>query len=424
MGVLELMAEYDPFLSTHIDRRGNPEKGNVSYLSSTICHELINSMAVKVKKNILEEARAAKYYSIRIDSTPDISRTDQLTFIIRYLQQKGVAVERFLTFVPNVHHDAKSMFKSLKDMLHLFQLEINNIRGQSYDNATNMSGKYSGLQSLVKENPLAVWIPCSSHSLNLVGRTAISSSECSVLLFDFIETVYSFFSASTYRWEKLKTLLSESLVEHQIGTDLTSEFEDKPITSKLPKRLSETRWSAHADAVQPLVEYFSCYASILDYIIDDYTSKPEVRAKAAGIRKTFDKFENTVTLVFWSKMLRRINAASKKLQEKGLDLKSVSEIYASLIDFIESFFQKFDEVEENARKIAVKGNLSTYYRKDQPEFFRRSKHVKKLIDSDKWEFWKGGPRVLSTLSKNNSKKVLGSLNSHEPNSNRSICFVS
>ena len=41
-------------------------------------------------------------------------------------------------------------------------------RGQSYDNASNMSGQYNGMQAHFKKvNPLA--IPCAAHSLNFWG---------------------------------------------------------------------------------------------------------------------------------------------------------------------------------------------------------------------------------------------------------------
>ncbi|KAL4143648.1 hypothetical protein QTP88_005959 [Uroleucon formosanum] len=50
-------------------------------------------------------------------------------------------------------------------------LKMSNVsRGQTYDNAMNMSGQYSGLQARIKEiNPLADYILCLAHSLNLIG---------------------------------------------------------------------------------------------------------------------------------------------------------------------------------------------------------------------------------------------------------------
>jgi len=40
LGCLELIAKFDPLLSTHINKYANKGKGNVSYLSNTICDEL------------------------------------------------------------------------------------------------------------------------------------------------------------------------------------------------------------------------------------------------------------------------------------------------------------------------------------------------------------------------------------------------
>ncbi len=45
------------------------------------------------------------------------------------------------------------------------------------DNGSNMSGKYSGLQARIRgKNPLADYIPCFAHFLNLVGHLAMDNS--------------------------------------------------------------------------------------------------------------------------------------------------------------------------------------------------------------------------------------------------------
>ena len=41
MGMLELIGQFDPFISNHIKQFGNKGKGRASYLSSTICEEFI-----------------------------------------------------------------------------------------------------------------------------------------------------------------------------------------------------------------------------------------------------------------------------------------------------------------------------------------------------------------------------------------------
>ena len=86
---------------------------------------------------------------------------------------------------------------------------INNCRGQSYYNASNMSGKCIGVQSISKQqNPFATFIPFASHSLNLVGKNSAYCSAAGLRFFDIVQKLYTFLSASTFRWrilcEKLK----------------------------------------------------------------------------------------------------------------------------------------------------------------------------------------------------------------------------
>lgn len=50
-------------------------------------------MAKQITKQIFEEVKVSKYFSISVDSTPDVSHVDQLSFIIRYLSKDGTPVE-------------------------------------------------------------------------------------------------------------------------------------------------------------------------------------------------------------------------------------------------------------------------------------------------------------------------------------------
>ena len=48
---------------------------------------------------------------------------------------------------------------------------LKDLRGQPYDNTSDMSGKYNDMQAMMKErNHQADYIPCVAHSLNLVGK--------------------------------------------------------------------------------------------------------------------------------------------------------------------------------------------------------------------------------------------------------------
>ena len=57
---LELLAEFDPFLDTHIKRHGNKGCGTTSYLSSRICEQIMIIMAEKVISTIVTEIKHAQ----------------------------------------------------------------------------------------------------------------------------------------------------------------------------------------------------------------------------------------------------------------------------------------------------------------------------------------------------------------------------
>ena len=99
LGLLELLAQFDNFLADHIRRFGNSGKGVPSYLSSTICNEFVQLMAKEVTTKIANEVKKVGFCSITVNSTPDVTHVDQLTFIIRYVQDDGTIVERFLKFI-------------------------------------------------------------------------------------------------------------------------------------------------------------------------------------------------------------------------------------------------------------------------------------------------------------------------------------
>ena len=193
LGCLELLSEYDPFLAQHIEKYGNWGRGNPSYLSSAVCEEFVLLMAEEVRQVIINKIASAKYYSFSVDSTPDISHTDQLTFTVCYVHDAGIRTERFLKFEEVHSHTGLNLFNTIIDIFKDFRLDLNDCRGQSYDNASKISGKYSGVQARVlEENNKASYIPCMAHSLNLSGVSAAESCVNAVSFLDLLKSCMYF----------------------------------------------------------------------------------------------------------------------------------------------------------------------------------------------------------------------------------------
>ncbi|KAB0790831.1 hypothetical protein PPYR_15133 [Photinus pyralis] len=109
-------------------------------------------MAQQVKTHIKKEMKEVKSYAIIVDFTPDISHVVQLTLVFRYVTQEGNPVERFVGFKPLRGHLSADIEEDVLEALKDMELDIKNCRGQSYDNAANMSGRYKGLQARIREH--------------------------------------------------------------------------------------------------------------------------------------------------------------------------------------------------------------------------------------------------------------------------------
>ena len=130
-------------------------------------------------------------------------------------------------------------------------ISLKDLRGQFYGNASNMSGKYKGMQSIIKErNHQAEYIPCVAPSLNLVRTCAAECCRSAVRFFMFVQGLYVFFSASTHRWNLLTNAL-------------------KPLQCPTTKPLSDARWLARYDALHALRKSYRAVLQVLEVMCDD-----------------------------------------------------------------------------------------------------------------------------------------------------------
>ena len=134
------------------------------------------------------------------------------------------------------------------------KLPLENICGQSYDNASNMKSSEKGLQVLFKNiNKCSDNVPCAAHSFNLVGEKLCLLCLKSLIILCILQELYVFFSGSSRRWGILNT---PGNLDFSI------------------KSLSVTRWSAHYKAVRAIKKGYRGILQILTHIFEDSEEEP------------------------------------------------------------------------------------------------------------------------------------------------------
>lgn len=84
---MQLLAKFDPILSEHLQHIQNVEIV-AHYVGPGGQNELVSLISDHILKEITNQAKGTKYFSIIIDCTQDISHCEQITMISRFVELK------------------------------------------------------------------------------------------------------------------------------------------------------------------------------------------------------------------------------------------------------------------------------------------------------------------------------------------------
>ena len=92
--LVRFRAETDKVLADHLSKAPR----NARYTSKTIQNELLRVLGDKIRNDILEEVKCAKFYCVIADEVTDASNKEELSIVIRYIHD-GQIREVFVDFV-------------------------------------------------------------------------------------------------------------------------------------------------------------------------------------------------------------------------------------------------------------------------------------------------------------------------------------
>ncbi|GFV86233.1 zinc finger MYM-type protein 1 [Trichonephila clavipes] len=166
--IIQLLAQFDSVMDEHLRKVLKKEEVKVHYLGKEIQNELITLLGENITSHIIGEIKKAKYYSVILDCTLDISKTEQMTVLVRYVSidksnPKEVSIKinkSFLGLLPVERLTGYELSTLILKGLEILGLNLQDMRGQAFDNGANMRGNKSGVQSRINAlNPRAFYLP-------------------------------------------------------------------------------------------------------------------------------------------------------------------------------------------------------------------------------------------------------------------------
>lgn len=331
LNLIKLLSKYYAPLAAHVDHL---QKNSPSYLSAISQNEFILLCGQRIRTKLVNDIKERKYFSILFDSTPDSSRQDQISQVIRTVECKEMGcrvVESFIDFITTTNKTGLGLSKVIQEKLEMDGLDLMDCRGQGYDNGANMAGIYSGVQARILEiNDKAKFLPCAAHSLNLVGVNAAEKVPPAKLILGDVQNIYLFFSGSTSRWDVLQSKVKLTL-----------------------KYQSNTRWSSKTAAVSALYDQ---YPEIVDALTEISTSESftsDVNANALSRLRDMLNYKFLLGITIWNQILFQINICNLNLQDKTIDVSIAKKKLNVLKTWLENFKETgFQSSEVLAQQIA------------------------------------------------------------------------
>ncbi|CAB4021665.1 zinc finger MYM-type 1-like, partial [Paramuricea clavata] len=243
------VAKSDSIIHNHLSSSAD----NARYTSPEIQNQMIEIVGSSIVNEIIRRVKEAELYAIMADETPDNSKTEQLSLLIRYVWN-GTVEERLIAVEPMEETAAEALFNTVQRKLQQCGIEVANMRVQCYDGASNVSGIHTGLQARIKElSPSALYTHCYAHVLNLVIVDTMTNNTVAKDFFGTLQNLYVFIESCPKR--------HAVYLKHQREFNAAVEGTNK--REYVLKKLSDTRWACRADSITAIYNTFEAVIATL-----------------------------------------------------------------------------------------------------------------------------------------------------------------
>jgi len=350
------MSCYNPQLKSWLEKH----PGNVTYMSAEIQNEFINIAAERIRNQVSTDVRNAGYFSLICDEVSDVSNTEWITIVLRYVKDVEIC-ESLIAIVPTVSLTAAVLCEKVLSILKEYNISTDMMVGQCYDGASNMSGQHGGLQAKINEitGHKAVYVHCYAHALNLVVSNAMQKNRFAENVFGNLQKLYAFIERTPKRHHIYMDALEKQ--SKASGTVIVGK--------KVLQTLSNTRWSARADNLEIAC---NCLPAII-IALQEFKSEPE----AVGLLHIFTKFDFVFAIHVLCSLLNYCKHVSDYLQTEDLDLVAALHAIADLKTQVQDMRSddSFERFWSQSSEFCLENQASGLMMEDDPSIQPRKRKV-------------------------------------------------
>lgn len=324
------------------------ERARLKYTHSDIQNELLDLMAQQVLREKLKEIREYDFFAIMADEYTDIKNLEQLSMCLRTVSNDLKVEENFLGFYELNDIKSDTIVHAIKDILLRSNLSLLNCRGQTYDGASNMMGKKSGVATQIQqEQPKAIPTHCHGHSLNLAIKDLTST--CDVLS-NTMGTVGEICVLVKYSPKREKILGT-------LDGNIDTEFEEKDRPVSLDK-LSATRWTVRAACFEKIFERYDALQKLWDVCLSE-SLESDIRSRIIGCQSQMKSFPFFFGLHLSHRLYSQTDNLSKTLQKEkmsALEGKRLADLTVKTLEGMrneENFKLFYETVKKKAEPLDV-----------------------------------------------------------------------
>ena len=349
LSLYTLLAEFDPAARAYLDKlssireRGVCIKPELNILSPRNLRRMLTVMRDIVVSKIVTAMKSQGVCSIIADGTQDESKLEACCLILRYVEEiNGVPkpVERTIGIFTTGDTGGQSLSSEMIKCMETANVDIKSIIGQSYDGASNMSGRYKGVRSKIEElQPMGLYVWCKGHRLNLVVENILACCRQVRNALGTVQELYVFFGGHKRH---------SVLLEMQTAGSATRK--------RTLKRVADTTrsWRSAEDGVNTILECFDFVVESLEKLSAESCDSKTV-SSAEGLLRKMSTFEFIATVHVLQLIFQTTGPASRILQSVACDMAISTQIIANSIVVLQqhrSDSHKLDNLMTEATKFA------------------------------------------------------------------------